>query len=291
MISACQLGKRYRTGWALRPVDLSFGPGMHGLLGPNGAGKTTLIRLLAGLLRPSTGRAELLGVNVLQGGAARKKIGYVPQTIHPYLTLTAREWLSHAARLKGIAGSAAVSGAVEQTLEDVGLTAVADRRARAFSSGMIRRLGIGQAIIGSPDIIIADEPGAGLDPEERVKLRNLLAGLSMTRTVLLSTHILSDIQSNCISVAVLKSGNLAYHGPMERLARFGEGRVWTWEAAPDEPRWTAGALLLSARTTGDGILCRALAEEPPHPYAMPAAPAPEEGYIALLTGGTEVNMR
>jgi len=283
MLTAVRLGKRYRLHWALRPLDLAFDAGMHGLLGPNGAGKTTLMHMLAGVLRPTgSGRTELDGHPVLHGSATRRRIGFVPQSFHMYPALTAREWLSHAGRLKGLRSSA-LANAVERTLEDVSLTGIADRPARTYSGGMVKRLAIAQALIGDPDVIIADEPTTGLDPEERIKLRNLLAQLSLTRVVLLSTHVLGDIQAACRTVTVLNRGELAYRGDLDGLARHGEGLIWTWEAAQPEWQHYEGIDMLSARLTPEGIVCRALASKAPSRYAVPAAPTPEEGYIALLS--------
>ncbi len=282
MLTAAGLGKRYRLEWALKPLDLAFDTGMHGLLGPNGAGKTTLMRMLAGVLRPTgRGRAELNGRPVLQGSKIKRRIGFVPQTFHMYPSLTAREWLAHAGRLKGLCGTA-LAAAVQRTLEDVSLDAVADRTAKTYSGGMIKRLGIAQALIGDPEVIIADEPTTGLDPEERVKLRNLLATLSLSRTVLLSTHVLGDIQATCRTVSVLNRGELAYHGDLAGLARHGQGVIWTWEASQPEWEQYTGIEMLSARLTPEGIQCRALAQAAPTRYAVLAQPTPEDGYIALL---------
>jgi ABC-2 type transport system ATP-binding protein len=283
MLTAAGLGKRYRFHWALKPLDLAFDIGMHGLLGPNGAGKTTLMRMLAGVLRPTgRGRAELDGHPVLQGSRVKRRIGFVPQTFHMYPSLTAREWLTHAGRLKGLSGSE-LAAAVQRTLEDVSLTGIADRPAKTYSGGMVKRLGIAQALIGDPDIIIADEPTTGLDPEERVKLRNLLATVSLTRTVLLSTHVLGDIQATCRTVTVLNRGQLAYCGDLAGLSQHGQGVIWTWEASQPEWQQYGNIEMLSARLTPEGIECRALALEAPTPYAMLAQPTPEDGYIALLS--------
>ncbi|WP_181438740.1 ATP-binding cassette domain-containing protein [Paenibacillus sambharensis] len=284
-LSASKLGKRYYGGeWGLRPAELHFGPGMHGLLGPNGAGKTTLMRLLAGLLRPTTGRAELDGLDVIHP-RQRQRIGYVPQTFQMYPSLTGREWLMH--RVQSSPGKLFPSRRqaleqVEKILLDVNLTSQADRPARTYSTGMMKRLGIAQAMIINPDVIIVDEPTAGLDPEERLRLRNVLAEASLTRIVLLSTHILSDIEASCGSVLVLKEGTAAYQGSLAGLASFGEGKVWTWEAAQDEWRRYGPSRLMSARRTEEGFICRTLAEEPPNRYARLSEPTLEDGYMALI---------
>jgi ABC-2 type transport system ATP-binding protein len=282
MLSATGLSKQYRTSWALRPVDLELGPGMHGLLGPNGAGKSTLMRLLSGLLVPTTGDAWLDGVCVRRSAALRKRIGYVPQSFQLYPQLTAREWLHHIAKLKGIKAPAQRTAEVEHTLQSVHLEAAAGRPAKTYSSGMIKRLGIAQALIGRPDVIIVDEPTTGLDPEERTHLRNVLAEAALTRTVLLSTHIISDIQTSCRDAMVLMQGKLLYHGNLQGLTTFASGKIWTWEASEEEWRANRHPGLLSARKTTEGVMCRVMAVKRPNPYALPAEPTPHDGYLALL---------
>jgi len=288
MLTAAGLGKHYKNGWALRPLNLALGPGMYGLLGPNGAGKSTLMRLLAGLLAPTVGEARLDGVSVRSGAAVRRRIGYVPQTFQVYPQLTAREWLLHAAALKGIRSGKPAAEEVERTLNDVNLTEQADRPARTYSSGMVKRLGIAQALIGAPEAVIVDEPTAGLDPEERARLRNVLAEAAMTRTVLLSTHVVSDIQTSCRHVLVLDRGALLYNGSLGGLAACADGLVWTWEVSGTEWRSSREPGLLSARRTEEGVLCRVLSAVRPHTYAEPAAPTPHDGYVALIGGGETI---
>lgn len=283
MLSAANLGKKYRRTWALEPMSLQLSTGMHGLLGPNGAGKTTLMRLLAGLLAPSTGDAMVNGISVRSGVKARLQIGYVPQTFQMYPQLTAREWLRHVARLKGIGSRLQQESEADRLLSLVHLEEKADRPARTYSSGMIKRLGIAQALLGSPSVIIVDEPTTGLDPEERVRLRNILSELAQSSVVLLSTHVLSDVESSCSHVIVLGGGKLHYNGRLAGLAGFAEGRLWEWEASRHEWQAIAHEHLLSARKTGEGVLCRAIADEPPSPYATAAKPAMEDGYMALIS--------
>jgi ABC-2 type transport system ATP-binding protein len=282
MLTATELGKQYRTGWALKPVSIELTPGMHGLLGPNGAGKSTLMRLLAGLLEPTTGSAQLGGISVTGSTALRRRIGYVPQSFEMFPQLTAREWLLHVARLKGIKGRSRRLEMVERILHDVHLETVADRSARTYSSGMIKRLGIAQALIGQPDVIIVDEPTAGLDPEERTRLRNVLAEAALTKIVLLSTHIISDIQTSCRDCLVLVRGQLRYHGGLAGLAQFAAGKVWTWEASEEEWRLSREPGLLSARKSEEGIQCRVLARHRPNKFALQAEPTTHDGYLALL---------
>lgn len=283
MLIATNLGKQYKKRWAVEPLNLELGAGMYGLLGPNGAGKSTLMRLLAGILRPTTGSASLRGQPVLGNVAGMRQIGYVPQAFRLHPQLTAREWLMHAARIKGIPARLAPE-AVSRVLDAVHLEAAADRAAGIYSSGMAKRLGIAQALIGDPCAIIVDEPTAGLDPEERVRLRNLLAEAALERIIIMSTHIFSDVIASCRQAIVLRDGALVYKGSLPELAACAEGKVWAWEASADEWRQFAAGpgILLSASKLPDGFLCRVLAGSQPSPFAMAVDPTSEDGYFALI---------
>ncbi|CAH1211747.1 Vitamin B12 import ATP-binding protein BtuD [Paenibacillus plantiphilus] len=283
MLSATNLGKKYRKIWAIEPLSLQLSQGMYGLLGPNGAGKSTLMRLLAGLLAPSTGDATVNGISVRSGSKARLQIGYVPQTFRMYPQLSAREWLRHVAKLKGIGSCREQHCEADRLLSLVHLEKEADRPARTYSSGMVKRLGIAQALLGSPAVIIVDEPTTGLDPEERVRLRHVLSELAQSSVVLLSTHVLGDVESSCSDVIVLGNGKLHYNGRVAGLAQFAEGKLWEWEASHHEWQAIAQERLLAARKTSEGVLCRAIADTPPSPYATAAKPAMEDGYMALIS--------
>ncbi|MFD0712484.1 ATP-binding cassette domain-containing protein [Paenibacillus sp. GCM10027626] len=285
MLAAYNLGKKYKREWALKPLTFRLERGMHGLLGPNGAGKSTLMRLLAGLLVPTSGDALLQGVSVRNTSYARSRIGYVPQVFKMYPQLTGRELLLHTARLVSQGTRAQQEKDVDRIIHAVHLEDNAFRPVRTYSHGMVKRLGIAQALLGNPDILIVDEPTTGLDPEERVRLRNLLAELAMRSVVLLSTHILSDVTSSCKDVIVLREGELCYKGSLGGLAQCAAGRVWEWQAAQTEWRSMAQERLLLAKRTPDGILCRTLADERPTPYAEPAEPTMEDGYLALIANG------
>ncbi|MFB9330336.1 ATP-binding cassette domain-containing protein [Paenibacillus aurantiacus] len=290
MLTADHLGKKYKQYWALEPLSFQLERGIYGLLGPNGAGKSTLMRLLAGLLAPTTGDASLHGITVRDVTRSRRRIGYVPQTFRLYPQLTAREWLLHAAKLKNAGTRMEQEAQVRTLIAAVHLEEKADHAVGSYSSGMIKRLGIAQALVGKPEAVIVDEPTAGLDPEERLRLRNVLAELAPSATVLLSTHVLSDIEAICGQVLVLRSGKLLYNGRLGGLASYAEGRLWQWEASEREWRAMAQERLLSARRTPDGILCRTIADYQPTPYAHAAAPTMEEGYLALITGSGEASL-
>lgn len=223
------LTKVYRGNvQALRGIQLTIPNGMFGLLGPNGAGKTTLMRILAGILRPSSGtiRVGELDSTTEKGRTAIKHIlGYLPQDLGMYPDLTAHEFLDYLGILKGLNESALRRRRVAELLEMVALSHVAHRKIKTFSGGMKRRVGIAQALINDPELLIVDEPTAGLDPEERIRFRNLLSDLGGNRTVLLSTHIVEDIAQTCNNVAVMRSGQVLFQGTTAQMLQETQGKV------------------------------------------------------------------
>jgi ABC-2 type transport system ATP-binding protein len=232
-----KLSKRYgRAVQALRDVDLTLGPGVLGLLGPNGAGKSTLMRILATVTRPSSGRVLWNNSDIARSpDALRDVLGYLPQDFGVYPNLNALEFLEYLAAVKGIAAGAARKR-IGELLELVNLTDAAKRPLGGYSGGMRQRVGIAQALLNDPQLLIVDEPTAGLDPEERVRFRNLLSELSGERIVILSTHIVSDVEAVATSIAILAHGQLLAHGEFGKSCcrarncrRF--GRI-TWSAAP-----------------------------------------------------------
>jgi ABC-2 type transport system ATP-binding protein len=229
MLNIRELTKTYPSGvQALRGISLDIPAGMFGLLGPNGAGKTTLMKILATLLEPDSGGAEMNGLDVIgDKGGTRKILGYLPQDFGLYPTLTAAQMLDYFAKLKGVTDRKQRRSLVDALLERVNLSAERNRRLGGFSGGMRQRVGIAQALMGSPELLIVDEPTAGLDPEERARLHNLLAESTGPKTVvLLSTHIVSDVSNLCSRFAVIRRGEiLAATSPETALADL-KGRVW-----------------------------------------------------------------
>jgi ABC-2 type transport system ATP-binding protein len=221
---------------ALKGVSLDIGTGMFGLLGPNGAGKTSLIRILATLLKPTGGTILIDGLDLeKRRKQIRKQIGYLPQDFTSFPKLTAREFLDYVARLKGIKSRKDRSSLIDNVLENVGLFDARDRRADKLSGGMKRRLGIAQSLIGGPRILIIDEPTVGLDPEERVRFRNLLSDLTREeKIILLSTHIVGDISSTCARIALLDEGRVVFSGPPGELVDRTRGKVWKVNALSEE---------------------------------------------------------
>ncbi|MEZ5042863.1 MAG: ABC transporter ATP-binding protein [Saprospiraceae bacterium] len=229
-ISIQGLNKVYPNGnHALKDVNLDINEGMFGLLGPNGAGKSSLMRILVTLMKPSSGQVLVNGKNAADHrDYVRSMLGYLPQDFSFFSNLKTYEFLDYAARLAGMNNGKKRRQAVDQMLEEVALFDVRNRKAGKLSGGMKRRLGIAQALINDPKIVIVDEPTTGLDPEERIRFRNLLARLSSQDVIIiLSTHIVADISSTCEHMALLNRGELAFTGSPEELIQQAQGHVWS----------------------------------------------------------------
>ena len=221
------LNKEYPGGvFALNNVDLDISTGMFGLLGPNGAGKSTLMKILATLELPTSGDVSINGDNVLtHRREIRSKLGYLPQFFGAYPQMTGMEFLTYIAKLSGVS-SKETKNWVQKTLAQVALSDVRDRKVKTYSGGMLRRLGIAQALVGNPQLLIVDEPTTGLDPEERIRFRNLLAEISSDKIIILSTHIVGDISSTCEDIALLSLGKVVFNGRPEELINKAVGKVW-----------------------------------------------------------------
>ena len=284
MIAVTRLTKTYAGNvQALRGIDLEIGPGMFGLVGPNGAGKTTLMRILAGLLRPTQGSALVLGhdVTTAQGKQAVKSaLGYLPQELGLYPDLTAREFLDYIAILKGIADARTRRAQIDELLDLVGLAREADRRLKTYSGGMKRRVGVAQSLLGDPQLLIVDEPTAGLDPEERVRLRNLLADTAARCAVILSTHIVEDISQSCNDLAVIQEGRVVFRGSPRHLISQARGNVWNIVTAGERP--DSELIVISTLQLEDGVQFRVLGDASAYRAAVPIEPSLEDGYIWLM---------
>ena len=282
-ISITALSKTYRGDVrALTDVTLELAPGTTGLLGANGAGKTTLMRILTGIIRPTTGTVTVGGhdlATIAGRTAVKRLLGYLPQELDLYPDLTGREFLDYVALLKGIDDKPARHRQIDTLLDRVALTEVARRRVGGYSGGMKRRLGIAQALLGDPRLVIVDEPTAGLDPEERMRFRSLLASLGENRTVILSTHILDDVAQTCPRVTVLAAGRLVYDGTTTALAGQATGHTFTVTTPGPSP---AGEhAVVTAAATPTGTTYRIVTDTPP-PGATPVDPGLEDGYLALM---------
>lgn len=279
-LSIDRLTKHYGRKIAVDCVSASFKPGLYGLLGANGAGKTTLMRMLCAVLESTSGEVLLDNREVTAMGADYRNIlGYLPQEFGYYPGYTAMEFLSYIAALKGIPKYIAKKR-VRELLEVVGLESVSDRKLKTFSGGMKQRVGIAQALLNQPKILILDEPTAGLDPRERVRFRNLIADYAGDRIVILSTHIVSDIEAIADQVLLMKKGKFILQGTIPELVRNAEGKVWELAVFPDEARkWQNEAVVANLRHEGDRVVLRILSDTRPDEGALPCEASLEDLYL------------
>jgi len=283
-LSIRDVTKQYRRGVvALRNFNLELKPGVLGLLGPNGAGKTTLMSILATITRATGGHVLWNGVDIArEPDVLRRVLGYLPQDFGVYPNLNAIEFLEYLAAVKGLDGATA-RRRIGELLELVNLTEVRKRPLGGFSGGMRQRVGIAQALLNDPELLIVDEPTAGLDPEERVRFRNLLSDLSGERIVILSTHIVSDVEATATDIALIAKGELVVHASPEQLVAQVEGRVWEWVVSSAELNAARQRYLISSTARrGDGVHVRVLGEEPPHGAAQAVATL-EDAYLYCLS--------
>lgn len=264
---------------ALQQINITIGTGMFGLLGPNGAGKTTFMRILATLIQPSSGSVVIGGYHMERPDdkwAIRALLGYLPQELALYGDLSAYEFLEFVAALKKIPLQQRATQ-IQEVLEVTGLSEVARRRLKTYSGGMKRRVGVAQALLGNPALLIVDEPTVGLDPQERVRFRNMLTRLASDRTVILSTHIIEDVAQTCSQLAVLHRGSLLFSGAVHDLVQAAQGKVWEIAAANYSPG--PELMLVSSIQLPEGIRYRVLADTKPHPAAQSVTPSLEDAYL------------
>jgi len=278
-------GKGNKSVHALRGVDLQINAGMFGLLGPNGAGKTTFMRILAGIVNPSGGSIRVDGHDLTtEAGkrAVKSMLGYLPQELGMYAELTAEQFVDYMAILKGLDDSAKRNKRVSEVLDMVGLRDAAKRKIKGFSGGMKRRVGIAQALVNNPRILIVDEPTAGLDPEERIRFRNLLVNLAAERVVLLSTHIVEDIGQTCRDLTVLARGQIIFRGSPLEMLKATEGHVWTYTTASLE-KPNHDLTVVSMLHLAEGTQYRLVgASAEGYPSAQPTQPGLEDAYVWLM---------
>jgi ABC-type multidrug transport system ATPase subunit len=286
-LSIKNMSKRYSNGvQALDNVSLTVAPGMFGLLGPNGAGKSTLMRTLATLQGADSGSAMLGDIDVLkQKDRVRQLLGYLPQDFGVYPKVSAEDMLDHFARLKGITNSRERKETVKALLERTNLWAVRKQKLGGFSGGMRQRFGIAQALIGNPKLIIVDEPTAGLDPEERVRFLNLLAGIGRDAVVILSTHIVDDVADLCPNFAVISKGRVQLTGvPLEAVASI-KGKIWRRAVPREELDAIQKALpVISSRLQSGETVVRAYADHAPEAGFESVEPELEDVYFSVVTG-------
>ena len=284
-----RLTKHYGSKIAVDCVSATLKPGVYGLLGANGAGKTTLMRMLCAILEPTSGEILLNGEDIISMGADyRNVLGYLPQDFGYYPNYTAMEFLMYMAALKGIPKRMAGKQA-KLLLEEVGLSDVANKKVRTFSGGMKQRVGIAQALLNNPDILILDEPTAGLDPKERVRFRNLLSDSAGERIVILSTHIVSDIEAIADEVLFMKKGRFILQGTVPELTRKAQGKVWELTASSAEAkRWQERTTVANLRHEGKQVVLRIISDTVPAPGAVPCETTLEDLYLYYFGTGEGV---
>lgn len=276
------LSKRYGKKEAIKNLSLKIPSGMYGLLGRNGAGKTSLMRILAALSVPTNGDIWLNGVSMKETAKIREMVGYLPQDFSMYRSMTVLGAMDYLGLLSDIPKEIRKER-IDELLEKVNLKDNAKTKIKALSGGMKRRLGIAQALLHNPQILIVDEPTTGLDPEERIRFRNLLSDFADDRIVLLSTHIASDIESICDGVAVLNDGRLLFHGSTEELIRQADGKVYLITASKELDRHIKEKYVcLNMSNTRTGIQYRILSDTPPEEKGKIQSPTLEDGYMYLL---------
>ncbi|WP_303927062.1 ATP-binding cassette domain-containing protein [Subdoligranulum variabile] len=273
------LTKCYQDFVAVKDVTLTLGGGVYGLLGANGAGKTTLMRMLCGILEPTKGTVRCGGADIARlGEEYRAMLGYLPQDFGCYPDFTGAEFLRYIAALKGLT-RAETDRRTAELLDQVGLGDAGRKKLRAYSGGMRQRLGIAQAMLNDPQILILDEPTAGLDPRERVRFRNLIADYAKGRTVLLSTHIVSDVEAIADEILLMKQGCIEEQGTVPQLAENARGKVWTLHTdAATAARLEAVYTVANLRHEGEGVELRLITADPPA-GAQPAPPTLEDVYL------------
>lgn len=280
-----RLSKQYRRDfWGLRDFNLEVEPGVIGLLGPNGAGKSTLMRMLATITQPSEGRIKWNGLDIARSpNTLRATLGYLPQDFGIYPHLSGREFLEYIAAIKGLDANDA-RRRIDELLVMVNLVHAAKRPLGGYSGGMKQRIGIAQALLNDPQLLIVDEPTAGLDPEERVRFRNLLSDLSGERIIFLSTHIVSDVEATATEIVVINKGRKVTHTVPEKLLQTLDGKVWQWIVPSDAlPALKQKYIISGTVRRQDGVQVRAVSDIPPSAEAQRLAPSLEDVYLHLVS--------
>lgn len=279
------LSKQYRSDfWGLRNFNLQSESGVIGLLGPNGAGKSTLLRIMATITKPTSGIVKWNGIDISKSpNELRTVLGYLPQDFGVYPNLNAIEFLEYMAAMKGISALDA-RRRIDNLLQVVNLVDAARRPLGKYSGGMKQRVGIAQALLNDPLLLIVDEPTVGLDPEERVRFRNLLSDLAGERIIILSTHIVSDVEAIATEIVVMNKGCKLEQSTPEKLIHSLQGKVWLWTVTSDQlVNLKRSHLVSGIIRQSDGMLARIISENPPDSEAQPADATLEDVYMYLVS--------
>lgn len=280
------LGKQYkRDFWGLKDFSLDIKPGILGLLGPNGAGKSTFMRMLATITKPTDGTITWNGTDVVKSpDTLRDVLGYLPQDFGVYPNLNAVEFLEYMAAIKGLDGVSAKKR-IDELLQLTNLVEAAKRPLGGYSGGMKQRVGIAQALLNDPQLLIVDEPTVGLDPEERVRFRNLLSDLSGERIVILSTHIVSDVEATATHIALVNKGQLLRTAAPEDLLKELDNKVWEWTVNSDDlPALKQKHIISGTIRRSDGVQARVVSADKPDSSAQNVSPNLEDAYLFFIGG-------
>lgn len=279
-LSLDRLTKQFGSKIAVDCITANLSPGVYGLLGANGAGKTTLMRMICGILEPSSGEVLFNRQSIMNMGPRYRNIlGYLPQDFGYYPNYTAQEFLMYIAALKGIPRQIAKKRS-SNLLGTVDLSSVSGKKVKTFSGGMRQRLGIAQALLNNPKVLVLDEPTAGLDPKERVRFRNLIADFANDRIVLLSTHIVSDIEAIADQVFLMKKGNFVLQGSIPELVQKADGKVWELTVSAQETRkWEESFTVANLRHDKNQVILRIISASQPAPDAIPCIATLEDLYL------------
>jgi ABC-2 type transport system ATP-binding protein len=281
------LTKQYRRDFfGLQDFSLELTPGILGLLGPNGAGKSTLMRILATINQPTAGTVRWNGADIVKSpNTLRAVLGYLPQDFGVYPNLNAVEFLEYMAAIKGLEAKPARQR-IDELLQLLNLSGAVKRPLGSYSGGMKQRVGIAQALLNDPQLLIVDEPTVGLDPEERVRFRNLLSDLAGERIIILSTHIVSDVEATASEIVIIHKGHKLQHAEPEKLLALLDGQVWQW-VIPAEmlPALKQQHLVSGVLRCENGMQVRVISESAPAPQAERIAPSLEDVYLHEVSQG------
>lgn len=281
-----KVSKEFKGKTAVQHLSLTLTPGVYGLIGANGAGKTSLMRMICGVTQPTTGTIEYNGQPItLLDEQYRQELGYLPQNFGYYPDFTAKQFMHYIASLKGISSREA-KGKTTELLALVGLSDVANRKIKTYSGGMKQRLGIAQAVLNDPKILVLDEPTAGLDPKERIRFRNLISDLSKDRIVILSTHIVSDIEYIADTILMMKDGSIILNQANEDVLNEIDGKVWQCVVSHQEIQTLSDMYrIVNLQHEGNNIALRIVSETKPHASAVYAKPTLEDLFLFYFEEG------
>lgn len=275
-----RITKQFKNKIAVDNVSLCLSEGVYGFLGANGAGKTTLLRMICGVLKPTAGEIRCNGMEIGRlDGDYRCLLGYLPQDFGYYPDFTARRYLEYLAACKAVPRDLAREK-VQEMLRLTGLSCDQRNKIKTFSGGMLRRLGIAQALLNDPEILILDEPTSGLDPKERIRFRNIISSLSKGRIIILSTHIVSDVEFIADEILLMKQGRIIGQGTVEEVTQNADGKVWEYLAGPDESlRLNEVFSVSNLKNEGEQVRLRIVSDTCPCDGAVPVRPGLEDVYL------------